>query len=225
MNIVNSHNAERSLLRQTVLLSFLVCGFLVLIDQLSVRWGLGIWQRVADDLAGGIMTASIFYLYERRAQRRFREHLRLVDLMNRHIRNALQPLMFVPFQFETAVQKQLVEECVNHIDWALREILPGKSKDQFLAPAADFPGTCSLILPSSVEPGSIEPCLIEPGPIEPNAESSPPPFFGQWFDTWINRDNPPNEAVAGGLSYPANSSPWKNYRAAFRGRKQRGNHA
>jgi hypothetical protein len=251
MNIVHSQNAERSLLRQTVLLSLLVCGFLVLIDQLSVHWGLGIWQRIADDITGGIIAASIFYLYERRARREFREHLRLVDLMNHHVRNALQPLMFVPFQLETAVQKQLVEECVNHIDWALREILPGKSKDRFLMQAAALSGNNSAVLAGSYETSSIEPDLIEAipissmenGPIEGTAESSAnsmdfghsgvgpenaqsQAFFGQWFENWVDRVKAiPDEAVGDGFGDSVNSDPWKNYRAAFRGRKQTGNHA
>jgi hypothetical protein len=235
VNILNSHNTERSLLRQTVLLSFLVCGFLILVDQLSVHWGLGIWQRVADDITGGIVAASIFYLYERRAMRRFREHLRLVDLMNHHIRNALQPLMFVPFQFEVAVQKQLVEECVNHIDWALREILPGKSQERFAVQAVDFGGNRSWTETSPVEPDPIEPDSIGSGPegstnsthfgCEPETDK-PVPLFGQWFDTWKDRNQTgPGEAVSGGFSDPVNSNPWKNYRAAFCGRKQRGKHA
>jgi hypothetical protein len=193
MNILNFHRTERSLLRATVLLVLLVCGFLVLVDRLSIYCGLGIWQRVADDFTGGIIAASIFYLYERRARREFREQLRLVDLMNHHVRNALQPLVFVPCHPETAVQKQLVEECIDHIDWALREILPGKSRVSFRS------------VPES---------------------GTPETFFGQWFETWIDRNRTaPEERMVSGLSDRVNSSPWKNYRGAFRQRKPGGPNA
>src|ERR1700677_2171658 len=154
MNILNFPKTERSLLRAAVLLVLLVCGFLVLVDQLSIYWGLGIWQRIADYFTGGIIAASIFYLYECRARRQIREQLRLVDLMNHHIRNALQPLIFVPFQPEAAVQKQLVEECVGHIDWALREILPGKSHEPFIVQMADSTRNRSMIMPGWIVPGS-----------------------------------------------------------------------
>jgi hypothetical protein len=203
MNILNFHKTERSLLRAAVLLVLLVCGFLVLVDQLSIYWGLGIWQRVTDDFAGGIIAASIFYLYERRARRQFYEQLRLIDLMNHHIRNALQPLMFVPFHPEAAVQKQLVEECVDHIDWALREILPGKSHEQFVVQAADSRN-------SRHEPEN----------------SKPQSFFVQWIETWKYRNKTALDEVApSGVSDRINSSPWKNYRAAFSQRKQRGHNA
>jgi hypothetical protein len=202
MNILNFHKTDRSLLRAAVLLVLLVCGFLVLVDQLSIYWGLGIWQRVTDDFTGGIIAASIFYLYEHRARQQFHEQLRLVDLMNHHVRNALQPLMFVPFHPEAAVQKQLVEECVDHIDWALREILPGKSHERFVVQAADFTN-------SRLEPGN-----------------GPQTFFAQWFETWKNRNRTaPDGRVAGGCSDRVNSSPWKNYRATFSQRKRGGHNA
>jgi hypothetical protein len=219
MNIFNFRNTERALLRETVLLLFLVCGFLILVDQLSIHWGLGIWQRITDDLTGGIIAASIFYLYERRAKRRFREHLRLIDLMNHHIRNALQPLMFVPCQPEAAVQKQLVEECVEHIDWALREILPGKSKERFVVPAANFTGSGFKIAPSPIESSPRSSGNSENSRYEPE-NHQPQTFFAQWFDTWIKRNRTaPSKRVAGGFPDRVSSSPWKNYRAAVRQHK------
>ena len=203
MYILNFHKTERSLLRTAVLLVLLVCGFLVLIDQLSLYCRLGIVQRVADDFMGGIIAASIFYLYESRARRQFRDQLRLVDLMNHHIRNALQPLMFVPFHPEAAVQKQLVEECIEHIDWALREILPGKSHERFIVQAASFTN-------SRREPEN----------------NKPQTYFGQWLETWKNRNRTaPDERGASGFSDRTNSSPGKNYRASFPRRKRGGHNA
>lgn len=203
MNIQNFHKTERSLLRAAVLLVLLVCGFLILVDQLSIYWGFGILQRVTDDLTGGIIAASIFYLYERRARRQVHEQLQLIDLMNHHIRNALQPLMFVPCHPEAAVQRQLVEECVDHIDWALREILPGKSHAQFVAHTAD--SWNSRRKQENYKPQS---------------------FFGQWFESWKNRNRAiPGESAASGFSNRASSNPWKNPRAALPQSKQGGHDA
>jgi len=226
MNIFNSYKTERSLLRATVLLLLVVGGFLVLVDQLSTHWGLGIGQRVADDFAGGMIAASIFYLYERRTRRQFLEQLRLIDLMNHHIRNALQPLMFVPCEPETAVQKQLVEECIDHIDWALREILPGKSREQFVARTPHFTGIWSRPKIQRTSLGSMKSwnsgCELE--------SSKPQAFSGQWFETWFdawrNRNRTvPDERVVSSFSNPVKSSPWENCGATFRQRKQGGRNA
>jgi len=219
MNILNFHKTGGSLLRETVLLSLLVCAFLVLVDRLSIYWRLGIWQRVADDFTGGIIAAAIFYMYERRVRRQFREQLRVVDLMNHHIRNALQPLMLVPFH-EAAVQEELVEECVHHIDWALREILPGKSHERFVAQAADFTGSRYMIEANSIKAGPRSSTSYRNFRREPE-NCKPETFFVQWFETWKNRNRAASdEPVAGGFTDRGNSSPWKNYRAAaFRQRK------
>jgi hypothetical protein len=131
MNLIESYKSQPSALWKATLLFVLVAGILIAADQLSMRYGLNGSQRIVDDLLGGLIAGSTFYFYERHRLRRFSEQLRVIDLMNHHIRNALQPLMFVPDESEWKTQEKLVAECVRRIDWALREVLPGKTGEQF----------------------------------------------------------------------------------------------
>jgi hypothetical protein len=215
MNFFKGFKTERSLLRETALLLFIVFAILVAVDQLSIRFGLEGWQRIADDLLGGLIAASLFYLYERRILRRFREQLLLIDLTNHHIRNALQPLMFVSFQQESAVQMQLVEECVNYIDWTLREVLPGKFHERFV----DHSSGCPKI--------KIEPPLFSKAEVSRSGPENrkPPTFFGQWLDSWKNRNAAaPDGLVESRFSDRINVLPWEKNLAGFSQRRQKGSH-
>jgi len=133
MNFIESHKPQRSALWKATLLFILVAGLLVAADQLSIRCGLEGSQRIVDDVLGGLIAGSIFYLYECHRLRRFSKHLHMIDLMNHHIRNALQPLMFLPYKPEEKAQVKLVEDCVRRVEWALREVLPGGSVERFVA--------------------------------------------------------------------------------------------
>jgi hypothetical protein len=95
MNFIESYKPQRSALWKATLLSILVAGLLIAADQLSIRYGLEGSERIVDDLLGGLIAGSIFYLYERHRLRRFSDNLHVIDLMNHHIRNALQPLIFL----------------------------------------------------------------------------------------------------------------------------------
>src|ERR1700739_3483868 len=110
MNFIESYKS-RSSLWKAFLLFMLVSGLLIAADQLSMRYRVEGSQRMVDDLLGGPIACSIFYLYERQRLRRLSDHLHVIDLMNHHIRNALQPLMFLTYVPEGKTQK-LVEECV-----------------------------------------------------------------------------------------------------------------
>jgi hypothetical protein len=161
-----------------------VSGFLIAIDQLSIRFGLHGNQRVADDLLGGVISASIFHLYERQRLRRLRQHLRLIDLMNHHIRNALQPLVFVAQAGEAKMQVNVVEDCVRRIDWALREVLPGKSEAQFIVHAHDLADdNAAAARPRDASRVPTIP-YSQPWP----ASSQPQPFFSRWIDSWRGRN-------------------------------------
>jgi hypothetical protein len=131
MNLAKSRKLERSALWKGTLGFFLVFGLLIAADQLSIRYGLDGSQRVVDDLLGGLLAGALVYLYERHRQQRLAERLRVIDLMNHHIRNALQPIVCVAHESERTAQMKVVEDCVSRIDWALREILPGKSEVDF----------------------------------------------------------------------------------------------
>jgi hypothetical protein len=131
MNFIESCKS-RSALWKAVLLFILVSGLLIGADQLSMRCGFEGSQRMVDDLLGGLIACSIFYLFERHRLRRLSDNLHVIDIMNHHIRNALQPLMFLTYVPEGRKRMKLVEECVRSIDWALRDVLPGKSDERVM---------------------------------------------------------------------------------------------
>ena len=188
MNFAKSYKSQRSALWKSTLLFTLVSGFLIAADQLSIRCGLDGSQRIADDLLGGLIAGAIFYLYERHRLRRLSEQLHVIDLMNHHIRNALQPLMFVPDESGGKADVNLVEECVRHIDWALREVLPCKSGEQFVVHDGGFVRKTGPSITSRA-PGSSNTKHSGPEPIT----RWPKPLFGQWLDTWRSRNERANQ--------------------------------
>lgn len=126
MNSAKLSRLNRSALWQGVLGFALVCGLLVTVDQLSMHYGLDGSQRIVDDLLGGLLAGTIVYLYERHRQRLLVQKLHVINLMNHHIRNALQPIILAMAESGNDRQTKVVEDCVSRIDWALRDILPGK---------------------------------------------------------------------------------------------------
>lgn len=120
---------EPALVGKALLLFLLVAAVLTAADDLSYRLTQNAWQRTVDDILGGLFAGVIFYFYERRRAIRLRNQLQVIDLMNHHIRNALQPLLFVGYQERAAMK--LIEKSVDHIDWALREVLTGNSQERF----------------------------------------------------------------------------------------------
>ena len=178
MDFIKSYKSQRSALWKTTLLFILVSGLLIATDQISIRCGLEGSQRIVDDFLGGFVAGSIFYLYERHRLRKFNEHLHVIDLMNHHIRNALQPLMFLTYEPEGKAQMKLVEHCVRRIDWALREVLPGKSEQDLVTPAGGFAGTSGpMVVPHAGSSPETKRSRPE------RALREPKPLFSQWLDT------------------------------------------
>ena len=85
----NKNDGARMQFMKAILVFKLVSGFLIVADQLSIRFGLDGSQRVVDDLLGCLIAGLIFYFYERHRLRRLRQQLHVIDLMNHHARNAL----------------------------------------------------------------------------------------------------------------------------------------
>jgi hypothetical protein len=181
VNFIKSYKSQRSALWKTTLLFILVSGLLIATDQISIRCGLEGSQRIVDDFLGGFIAGSVLYLYERHRLRKFNEHLHVIDLLNHHIRNALQPLMFLTYEPEGKAQMKLVEHCVRRIDWALREVLPAKSEEQFVVTPADSLEEAAKDRAASSSSETKLPRL------EP-ANSQPKPFFNQWLHTWRGRN-------------------------------------
>jgi len=94
--------------------------FLLLIDQLSAHFGL---TRMVDDLLGGAIVGLITFLVERRRSQYLADRLAVIQLMNHHVRNALQVIKFAQ-HIEHEVR--VIDDAVARIEWALREVLSGK---------------------------------------------------------------------------------------------------
>jgi len=169
-------NLYHPVLRKAGLLFILVSGILIAADQLSIYFGLGRWQRIVDDLLGGLIAAGTFHLYERHRLRHFAERLHVIDLMNHHIRNALQPLMLVSDEPLARTQMKLVDDCVRYIDWALREVLTGHAEEELAVKDA-----CS----------AAENVLRFPAPRPRSSPAEGPreePVFGHWLEAWKSRN-------------------------------------
>ena len=67
----------------------LIFGLLVVTNELEIQFIVTESRRVLDDLCGGITAAFIIYRYERRRSKYLNEGLKTIELMNHHVRNAL----------------------------------------------------------------------------------------------------------------------------------------
>lgn len=89
-------------------------------------------QRVLDDICGAIIAGVLMYWNESRRVKFLTEKLKTIELLNHHVRNALQVITYSIYRQGNAAQVAEIQDAVSRIDWALREILPGealKTKD------------------------------------------------------------------------------------------------
>ena len=119
---------------QALTYGLIVLLFLVLADQLSVHYGLKESQRVVDDFCGATIAGLFVYRYERGRAKYLREKLKTIELMNHHVRNAMQVIVDSVYVHGHAEQLAEIQNSVKRIDWALREILPGRVLDEYGAP-------------------------------------------------------------------------------------------
>lgn len=131
MTFLEPHKIRRFGFGKAFLLCVFVSGLLIVVDQLSMWVGLVGSQRVIDDLVGGLIAGTLIYGHERRRLRHLYEDDRVNELANHHIRNALQLLALVQYEPESVAQMEIIDTCIRRIEWTLREVLPGKSPDEF----------------------------------------------------------------------------------------------
>lgn len=81
--------------------------------------------QLIDDFTVGIIVAVLVFAYEQRRHRSILNKIRVITAMNHHVRNALQTIAYAPYA-EQKKQIKLIEDAVNRIQWALREILPAQ---------------------------------------------------------------------------------------------------
>ena len=111
---------------QALVSGLVVLVFLIFADQVSVYFGLTGSQRVIDDICGAIIAAVLVYWNERRRVRYLVEKLSTIELLNHHVRNALQVITYSAYRQGNDEQVAEIQHAVSRIDWALREILPGE---------------------------------------------------------------------------------------------------
>ena len=77
-----------------------------------------------SDALTSMIIGGFFYLYGHARRRQFARRLETIALMNHHIRNALQVISASAYAPRQAREMGAIEDSVNRIQWALREILP-----------------------------------------------------------------------------------------------------
>jgi hypothetical protein len=108
-----------------------IFALLVVTYELETQFILTESHRVLDDLCGGIIAAFIIYRYERRRSKYLNEGLKTIELMNHHVRNALNVIVTSVYVHGYDKQLNEIRVSVNRIEWALREILPGRVLDDY----------------------------------------------------------------------------------------------
>jgi hypothetical protein len=116
-----------SLLRRvgfSFLLGFILFLLGALMEGVLNQRGLSSKSIYVDDLVLGALAGLVVFAYEHRRSKDMAQKLAVISAMNHHVRNALQTISYVPYT-EQAKQIMLIQDSVNRIQWALREILPG----------------------------------------------------------------------------------------------------
>ena len=99
-----------------------------LFDIVLKRHGIGAPAILLGDVLAGIAAGLVVLRYEQRRQRELIRRLEIIRLMNHHVRNSLQVIAYASSGEDRAQHVEKVRNAIERIDWALREVLPGKGK-------------------------------------------------------------------------------------------------
>ena len=94
------------------------------LDYTLRRHGTTRFSVIFDDLLVAVLFGLLVLFYEERRRRAIIEKLRTIELMNHHVRNALQIITYAQYTPDQEKQVQVVRESVARIEWALEEVLP-----------------------------------------------------------------------------------------------------
>jgi hypothetical protein len=100
-------------------------------DQISVHFGLRESQRVVDDFCGAVIAGLLAYRLEYNRWKHLTEKLKTIELMNHHVRNALQVIVDSAYIHGHPQELTQIRSSAKRIDWALREILTGRVSDEY----------------------------------------------------------------------------------------------
>ena len=121
--------------RHSILLSLAVATIVsvlgIVFDHILVKEGLPrLAMMIISNVLTGVFAGGLFLQLarEEKANRALvQSRMNTIAELNHHIRNALQVIKFLGGQQRSgldAVQLQLINDSVNRIEWALREVLP-----------------------------------------------------------------------------------------------------
>ena len=113
--------------------------FLFAIEQLSISFGLTEQQRIFDDFCGGLIVGLLIYRYERGRAKYLNERLKTIELMNHHVRNALNVIVASVYVHGRDKELNELQISISRIEWALREILPGRVLNDYSETVAKRP--------------------------------------------------------------------------------------
>ncbi len=116
----------------TMKLIFLTIGFAALVFLISFGFDVLLVREhesrrmifALSDALTSLLIGGLFFLYGHTRRRQFARRLETIALMNHHIRNALQVISASAYAPQQAREMGAIEDSVNWIQWALREILP-----------------------------------------------------------------------------------------------------
>jgi len=130
MNRVLRHSTPVLLGLTAALVFFAIDDFL---DHLMLRLtSPNVALEISDAITAiliGALVAQVVLLYRQRQQQAQARVQRIAE-MNHHVRNALQVITYWSLAEKEKRQVELVQDAVNRIQWALREVLPRDSDMQ-----------------------------------------------------------------------------------------------
>jgi hypothetical protein len=77
-----------------------------------------------SDAFAGLVAGALFFLYGYQRRKEVLRRLETISLMNHHIRNALQIISSSAYITDEKSELAAINQSVQRIQWALREILP-----------------------------------------------------------------------------------------------------
>jgi len=115
----------------SLVVALVVSALGVFMDRVLIKEGLPrLGMLILSNSATGLFAGGLFYQMareEKAARELMAARMKTIAELNHHIRNALQVIKFWGAQHRPALdamQLQLINDSVDRIEWALREVLP-----------------------------------------------------------------------------------------------------
>src|SRR3954470_22612536 len=89
-------------------------------DYIADRFGLEHDLLYLNDVISAAFIGLLIIIYEYRRRKRIQERLEVIELMNHHVRNALQLIALSPHAHQREENLTLIQQAVDRIEWALR---------------------------------------------------------------------------------------------------------